>query len=136
MLRKRTLTVLSLLGAIIIGTSAGMPQDEKTEGFKNLKVLPKKITKDELDKVMHHYNKALGVKCNFCHAPAANGGKGLNFASDEKKEKLIARDMMKMTSKLNQKYFGSKKDVINHAVMEVNCNTCHRGNEHPEEGEH
>ena len=134
MLKKRTIGVLSLLAAIIIGTSAGMPaKEEKREEYKNLKVLPKKITHEELDKIMKHYNAALGVKCNFCHAAKPNGEKGLNFASDEKKEQLIARNMMKMTNKLNQKYFGAKKEVYSQALMEVSCNTCHRGATHPEE---
>jgi len=134
MARKKTFIILSILSAAILVTSAGMPQPQENEpGYSNLKVLPKNINRDDLDKVMHHYNKSLGVKCNFCHAPAQNGGRGLDFASDEKPEKKIARDMMRMTSKLNIKYFGSKKDVSNHAVMEVNCNTCHRGKTHPEE---
>ncbi|WP_207425839.1 c-type cytochrome [Pedobacter sp. SYSU D00535] len=133
MLRKRTAIVLSLLATVITITSATMPEkaEEKPE-YKNLKVLPKNISHEELDKVMKHYNNALGVRCNFCHAPNKNGEKGLDFASDEKEEKTIARNMMKMTNKLNQKYFGTEKKVHNQAVMEVSCNTCHRGKAHPE----
>lgn len=132
MLRKRTFIVLSLLAAIITVTSATMPQEEKHPEYKNLKVLPKKISHEELDKVMHHYNKALNVKCNFCHAAATDGSKKLDFASDAKPEKNITRDMMKMTNKLNIKNFGGKKDTYNQAVMEVSCITCHRGATHPE----
>ncbi len=132
MLRKRTLFVITLLGSVIIASSATMPQEKKEPQYKNLKILPKKISHDDLDKVMHHYNKALNVKCDFCHAKAADGSKKLDFASDEKPEKGIARSMMKMTNKLNIKEFGGKKEVFNQAVMEVNCNTCHRGKPHPE----
>ena len=35
--------------------------------YKNLKVLPKNITKPQMDSVMKHFTVALGVKCNFCH---------------------------------------------------------------------
>ncbi|MBC8053240.1 MAG: c-type cytochrome [Sphingobacteriaceae bacterium] len=132
-MKTRTLVILTLILCIVIGTSATMPQqDEKKQPeYKNLKVLPKKISHDDLDKVMDHYNAALGVKCNFCHVRNEQTKK-LDFASDAKEEKLIARSMMKMTNKLNVKNFGEKKDQYNQAVMEVSCTTCHRGKSHPE----
>ncbi|WP_207532541.1 c-type cytochrome [Desertivirga arenae] len=132
MLKVRTLAVIASITTIIFVTSATMPEDNEPQ-YKNLKVLPKKISHDEMDKVMHHYNKALGVKCNFCHAKASDGSNKLDFASDEKPEKQSAREMMKMTNKINLKYFGGKKEVFNHAAMEVSCNTCHNGKSHPEE---
>ena len=118
--------------ATILATSAFMPQGQAEEpAYKNLKVLPKKISKDDLDKVMHHYNAALGVKCNFCHVRNEQTNK-LDFVSDAKEEKTIARSMMKMTNKLNVKNFGEKKTQFNQAVMEVSCQTCHRGKAHPD----
>lgn len=133
-MKIRTFLVLALLSSIIIGTSASMPQqqEEKTHPeYKNLRVLPKRISHDELDKVMKHYNAALGVKCNFCHVRNEETKK-MDFASDAKEEKNIARSMMKMTNKLNIKNFGEKKSQYNQAVMEVSCATCHRGKPHPE----
>lgn len=133
-MKTRTIIILALLSSIIIATSATMPQQQETKEtkFKNLKVLPKNISEDELDKVMHHYNAALGVKCNFCHARNEQTKK-LDFASDAKEEKTVARSMMKMTNKLNVKNFGAKKGQYNQAVMEVSCKTCHRGKAHPED---
>jgi len=134
MIKKRTFAILGTITALIIATSATMPQEDKDQPqYKNLKVLPKKISHEDMEKVMHHYNKALGVKCNFCHAKASDGSNKLDFASDEKPEKASAREMMKMTNKINLKYFGGKKEVFNQAVMEVSCNTCHNGKAHPEE---
>ena len=132
-MKLRTFLILTLLSAIIIGTSATMPQqEEKTHPeHTNLKVLPKKISHDELDKVMKHYNAALGVRCNFCHVRNEETKK-MDFASDAKEEKVSARAMMKMTNKLNIKNFGEKKSQYNQAVMEVSCATCHRGKSHPE----
>lgn len=132
-MKLRTFLILALISCIVIGTSATMPsQDEKKDpGYKNLKVLPKKITHEELDKVMHHYNAALGVKCGFCHVRNEETKK-MDYASDAKEEKLITRSMMKMTNKLNVKNFGEKKTQYNQAVMEVSCKTCHRGKAHPE----
>lgn len=132
-MKTRTTLVLGLISSIIIGTSATMPQrDEKKDSeYKNLRVLPRNISHDELEKVMKHYNAALGVKCSFCHVTNPETKK-LDFASDAKDEKIIARSMMKMTNKLNFKYFGEKKGQHNQAVMEVSCKTCHRGKAHPE----
>jgi predicted metal-binding protein len=131
-MKLRTIITLSLISAVVIGTSATMPahRDEDDHEYKNLKVLPKKITHDDLDKVMKHYNAALGVKCSFCHVRNEQTQK-MDWASDAKEEKVIARSMMKMTNKLNIKNFGEKKTQYNQAVMEVSCNTCHRGKAHP-----
>ncbi|HEX4933437.1 MAG TPA: c-type cytochrome, partial [Gemmatimonadaceae bacterium] len=70
--------------------------------FTNLQTLPKDIKKQELASMMRGISGALGVRCGHCHA----GGdpetlKGVDFASDEKKEKKIARAMMKMTGEIN-----------------------------------
>ena len=73
--------------------------------FKNLKVLPKDISGKGLDSVMHHFTAALGVKCNFCHEKRADDEHKLDFASDEKPEKRIARKMMLMSIDLNKNYF-------------------------------
>lgn len=132
-MKIRTLIILALLSSIIIGTSSTMPQtkeDEKHE-YKNLKVLPKNISHDEIEKVMKHYNAALGVRCNFCHVRNEQTQK-MDYASDAKEEKNVTRSMMKMTNKLNIKNFGEKKSQYNQAVMEVSCITCHRGKHHPE----
>lgn len=100
----------------------------KNPAFKNLKVLSKDITEDQLKGVMYSFNEALGVKCNFCHVET-NDGK-LNFASDANMHKIAARDMMKMTMKINKKYF----KVTNPMEYSVNCNTCHNGQVTPSKG--
>jgi hypothetical protein len=47
-----------------------------------------------------------------------------DFASDAKKEKRRARDMIKMTEEINRRTFQGE--------VRVTCWTCHRGNEEPE----
>lgn len=104
----------------------------KEEGFKNLKVLPKNITHDQLEKVMHEWSGSLGVHCDFCHVKNADG-KGLDFASDGKAEKNMAREMYEMMNGINKKYFEAKKDSTGMVMTTgVNCYTCHRGVAHPE----
>src|SRR5690606_32103791 len=94
------LLTLSLILSLGFALSAFMPQQETAQKqeyrAKNLKVLPKDISKDELDEVMDGFKAALGVKCGHCHAPSTIDPKKLDFASDEKIEKEIARKMMKM----------------------------------------
>ena len=99
--------------------------------YKNLKILPKNTTKEEMDSLMHHFSRSLGKKCNFCHA-FNEEQKKMDFASDAKKEKGIARDMWRMTAKLNKKYFDIKDSKRLDAKLEVTCYTCHRGAEKPE----
>ncbi|GAA0563431.1 hypothetical protein GCM10009415_52080 [Chitinophaga japonensis] len=114
--------MLSLLIAVTL-CSLSLPQQH--ENPKNLKVLPKDISHEELENVMRGFKDALGVKCGFCHAPRKDDPKKLDFASDENEHKAVARDMMRMTARINKKYFKS------HQVAAVSCYTCHRGNEEP-----
>lgn len=123
---KSLLTLLLLLSAVILG-AATMPQADEKPEFDNLKVLPKDIGKDELRALMKGWNNALGVKCNFCHVQSLDDPKKLNYASDAKPEKEMARSMYKMTAKINKKYFGHEKG----ALPEVSCNTCHGGKKEP-----
>jgi hypothetical protein len=125
---KKSLFVTLGLAAMVVG-SLSFTNDDGL--YKNLKVLPKDITEKQMDSVMHHYTAALNVKCNFCHV-RREGAEHPDFASDENKHKLITRDMMKMTNKINKEYFdltGAKQD-LNTPLM-VTCYTCHHGSTEP-----
>lgn len=129
-MRFRTVFTLATLVLTVVVLSAFMPQAPKKAS--NLKVLPKDISHEELDKVMDGFKVSLGVKCNFCHAASATDPKRMDFASDAKHEKEIARDMMRMTARINKKYFHIKDADDTKAVLAVSCYTCHNGNAHPE----
>lgn len=131
-LNKKILYTITLLGLIIIISSATMPgQQDEPKAFKaqNLKVLPKNITHDELDSVMDGFKEALGVKCNHCHAARKDNPRKLDFASDEKPEKEMARRMLKMTAAINKKYFRHSEGK---AMVQIQCKTCHRGKQKPD----
>jgi hypothetical protein len=132
MLQHKKLTVALLLIALMFaGISATRPPDGPPK--RNLKILPKNISHDDLDKVMDGFKAALGVKCNFCHAPLGDSSSHkLDFASDEKPEKNIARKMMTMTGKINKKFFSFNKNEQGETIPAISCVTCHRGNPHPE----
>ncbi|PSM31238.1 hypothetical protein BVG81_006430 [Haliangium sp. UPWRP_2] len=84
--------------------------------WKDLQVLSKTISRDELKKTMKAMSKDLGVDCSFCHEEP-------NMEKDTNK-KTLAREMMQMTSEINKRYASTMKKVT--------CFTCHRGKEEPE----
>ena len=126
---KKTLFVLTAFTLMILVSFAFTGKDDPI--YKNLKILPKNTTKEQMDSVMHHFSASLGVRCNYCHIRNEETKKW-DFASDENKHKLVARNMMVMTDKINDKYFdvtGGKKNL--NAQLMVTCYTCHGGKEHP-----
>ena len=131
MIFNRKMFVAIMMGLfVVIGIAATDPP--KNPRYTNLKILPKDISDDQLGKIMGNFKDALGVKCSFCHAPSADtASHHLDFASDVKPEKNIARKMMKMTTKINKKFFSYNKNEQGEFVPTVECMTCHHGKEHP-----
>lgn len=122
------LIVISSVFLIVLSFAAITPP---THEFKNLQVLPKNISGEALDKIMDdEFCKGLGVKCGYCHAKN-EAGDDLDFASDAKSEKEIARKMMRMTMEVNDKYFGTDHAQIGDSLSTVHCITCHRENPFP-----
>lgn len=126
--KKKITVAATLVALVVLGIAASAPAEPT---YKNLKVLPKNISHDELDSVMHQFNSSLGVKCNFCHASQKDNPRKLDFASDEKGEKNVTRDMMRMTDRINKKFFNYKKGD-QQSIPPVGCMTCHHGSPHPE----
>jgi hypothetical protein len=130
---KKFAVVVALFALTAIGMSAMRPLDDKPPK-RNLKVLHKDISHDQLDSTMDSWKAALGVKCNFCHSPSADSSNHhLDFASDAKPEKNIARHMFTMAAKINKKYFNFDKDDKGIMIPAITCMTCHRGSPHPDE---
>lgn len=128
---KKIAVALTLIAFMFIGMAATRPLNDK-KPKRNLKVLPKDISDSALDKTMDGWKAALGVKCGFCHARSADStSRKLDFASDAKPEKDIARHMFRMTGKINKKYFSFNKDDQGAMIPAVTCMTCHRGSPHP-----
>lgn len=107
--------LLSLV--VLIPLCAQQPEGNRPAGQQphaptNLKLLQP----NEIRSAMGAFRTALGVQCNFCHVQG-------NFASDDKKEKDIARTMIVMTREINAKFPDGKTHVT--------CYTCHRGATEP-----
>jgi tetratricopeptide (TPR) repeat protein len=116
-----------LTAGVLVALHSAAAQ-EKHE-YKNLKVLPKDISETQLRAIMGQFTRALGVRCDYCHA-ARPGEQHLDFALDDKPEKKTARVMMQMTHDLNDKYISTLEDHSNPPIQ-VQCVTCHRGIPHP-----
>ncbi|MBE7174103.1 MAG: c-type cytochrome [Williamsia sp.] len=127
-MRKSLFVTAAIFALIAISLSFTTAADEPL--YKNLKVLPKKITKPELDSVMRHFTRALGVRCNYCHVQV-QGQRELNFASDDEEMKGEARVMMKMQNKINKKFFNIKHADQMGTKLEVTCYSCHHGASKP-----
>ena len=100
-MKKSALTVSGCIICVMLFlafTTSNLPP------YQNLQILPKDISEHDLDSVMHHFSQSLGVKCNFCHVRNEDAKK-MDFASDDKPEKNIARKMMQMSIDINKNYF-------------------------------
>lgn len=125
--------VMIALGIVVIAGIAAVPAP--ANDYKNLKVLPKDISTKDLSRIMiDYFDDGLGVSCGFCHAEEKDTHK-LDYASDEKPEKEIARLMMKMTLDVNEKYFMVTHPRIGDSTIVITCMTCHKGQPRPGEME-
>ena len=71
---------------------------------------------EEVHEAMRAFRVALGVECTFCHVQG-------DFASDEKRNKIVARKMIELVGSINPKFPDGKDHVT--------CYTCHRGAQEP-----
>lgn len=109
-LQRWLIPALGLIGGVALA-----------DGLKNLQVLPKSTTKDEIKQIMRGQAKALDVECDHCHNVP-------DMASDDNPNKKIARQMMQMTAEINARWLKGMKDVEKNKVT---CGTCHQGHELP-----
>src|SRR5207253_1910247 len=99
--------VVAIFGCTTIDQQKAQPAKTDNAQFHNLKVLPVNISRDELIATMRGFTRALGTRCDYCHAagpPSADGKPQLDFASDAKPEKENARTMVRMVQKINPDY--------------------------------
>ncbi len=129
-MKKQKLIVLAgCLGFVCLGVAAVKAPQER-----NLKVLPRDISDQKLDSIMESYNKALGVKCNFCHVKSrVYPGTDMDYRSDAEPMKENAREMMRMTMEINKNHFYFNKETRPEYLNTITCKTCHRGEPFPPE---
>ncbi len=90
---------------------------------KNLQVLDKAISNDELKKMMEGFAAQLGVKCVFCHV-------GEEYEKDDRKQKADARKMIRLVMDMKAKRADYFKATVK--ITAIQCSMCHRGKPQPE----
>jgi len=131
-IHKKIYIISGLLVFMITGIAATCPPNDD-DHYTNLKVLPKKISSERLERIMTTFERQLGVTCLYCHVRKKDVlPQTTDFASDEKIEKKIARQMLKMTLRINKKYFNMQDDEQVLQKPKVWCRTCHHGVPAPE----
>ena len=96
------------------------PADSVFENIKMFKGVPASRLVNAME---FGFAPALGARCTLCHVED-------KWASEDKKEKQVARDMAKMVHVIND----SLLTAIPHLESQhpqVTCTTCHRGQKKP-----
>lgn len=109
---------LPVLAAVVLAAPA-TAQTRRPRPLENIRTL-KGWTGEEVRAEMQLMAQALGVKCDHCHVQG-------NFASDEKRTKIVARRMIDLTTSLNADYFADKAPAAGSKLGRVTCYTCHQG---------
>jgi tetratricopeptide (TPR) repeat protein len=117
---------VSLLALAASHLFARAPAKFPPDSLVNTRVIPKSTPVLQVIGTMRNFTSDLGVRCQFCHV--GEEGQPLaqfNFVSDEKRTKLVARQMMLLVQEANRRVDtlpGHQPDD-----PQVTCATCHRG---------
>jgi len=106
------------------------------DSLVNTQVIPHSTPVIDVIGIMRNFTSYLGVRCQFCHV----GEEGLpldkfDFVKDEKRTKLVARQMMRMLEEINHRVDTLPGHELHPhdaaAAPLVTCGTCHRGVSRP-----
>jgi len=126
----RTLFMTAALLFATTTLAAQAPGKFPPDSLVNVQVIPRSTPVIQVIGTMRNFAGYLGVRCQFCH----KGEEGLpleqfDFASDDKRTKQVARQMMRMVQEINRRL-----DTIpgrSQPGLQVTCGTCHRGVSRP-----
>ena len=92
------LGIVLLVGSFVSAQNATGGGQQAPPPMTNLQVWPTDTSRAVVLQFMNAFNDSLGVQCNYCHVE--QGGR-LDFASDEKREKKVARQMILLRDSIN-----------------------------------
>lgn len=130
------MNVRSLVTLVLFATSgtatlpAQAPGHWPPDSLINTQVIARNTPVTQVVGTMRNIAVGLGVRCQYCHV----GQEGMplaqfDFASDQKRTKLVGRQMMRMVQEINRRL-----DTIPErpaSTVQVTCSTCHRGVSRP-----
>ena len=122
--------LLGCTGAVVARAQA--PGHWPPDSLINTNVFPRTTPVMQVVGAMRNITGALGVRCQFCHV----GEEGMplerfDFAKDEKRTKVVARQMMLMVQEINRRLDTLPEHDHTAPSLEVTCATCHRGVSRP-----
>jgi tetratricopeptide (TPR) repeat protein len=128
-------SLLFLAGSVVVSAQAqGGGAAPQSNGFTNLQVWPTDTPRAVVLNFMNAFDRSLGVECNYCHVQ--NNGR-FDFASDEKREKRVARKMILFRDSINVELAAivdkpvtagpTSVEARPGAPTRVLCASCHHG---------
>jgi hypothetical protein len=108
--------------ARMLAEIAGRENEPAGTVYKNVRLL-KDIPARALLDTMNAYGRALGLTCTGCHVAG-------QWASDERQNKKLAREMQILVNDLNAKQMPAMNN-LDAGFPHVTCAMCHRGAGHP-----
>ncbi len=109
--------------AEIMKSIAGRENEPAGKVFKNVLLHKDMPAKDFLKRMDEEYGRGVGAVCSNCHVVG-------EWDKDEKKNKVIARDLERMTRVINEAHLAKQKD-LDEDYPKATCVLCHRGTLHP-----
>jgi hypothetical protein len=116
--------VLAVVGAVPL--DAQPPGKWPPDSLINTRVIAHNTPVTQVWGMMRTFAAALGVECQYCHVGEENAPLAqINYVSDEKRTKLVARQMLEMVQEVNRRLDTIPRQTSVHIA--VTCTTCHRG---------
>jgi tetratricopeptide (TPR) repeat protein len=123
----------TLIRAVVTWALAGSALPAQVVGkwppdsLVNVHVIPKTTPVVQVVGQMRNITGALGVRCSYCHVGEESQSlEQYDLASDAKRPKLVARQMMRMVQDINRR-LDSLPGGRGSPATTVTCATCHRG---------
>ena len=92
------LGIVLLVASLVSAQNATGGGQQAPPPMTNLQVWPKDTSRAVILQFMDAFSDSLGVQCNYCHVE--QGGR-FDFASDAKREKTVARQMILLRDSIN-----------------------------------
>jgi hypothetical protein len=126
----RTVAAVLVVFACARNLDAQPPGKWPPDSLVNVRIIPKGTPPLQVWGAMRNIAGGLGVQCTFCHVGAEGAALAqIDFASDEKRNKLVAREMMRMVQEVNRRIDSVPARPT--PTVAVTCATCHRGVSRP-----
>jgi len=129
--RRRAGASAAALVGLLVATPATGQGRFPPDSLVNVRVIPRETPVINVIGQMRNIAFALGVRCSHCHV--GEEGRPLatyDFASDDKRTKRAAREMLRMVAAINGEYL-PRVPERREPNRTVTCATCHRGTPRP-----